>query len=231
MTRHQNHHTGTVEEAAVATAAALASRAAAPSRTGRSDGGDYSETQSPLNTPSPNDRTLSLSPANGMPAGVVPAMHRQASDYAYMGGINVPPHMRSEMPQQSPRASPALASQSYTSSVSNSRPTITSHPSAYGPPPILEPPASANHGQSGPGSANGSPHMAAMGWQSPSQQALPSPGAADNGYVYPEPQYGNTQNSMYYQNHNIRRPNSTEPDHYNPNQQRMGNEMWAPAVQ
>ncbi|KAF2621597.1 hypothetical protein BU25DRAFT_463554 [Macroventuria anomochaeta] len=231
LTRHQNHHTGTVEEAAAATAAALASRATAPSRTGRSDGGDYSETQSPLNTPSPNDRTLSLSPANGMPAGVVPAMHRQASDYAYMGGINVPPHMRSEMPQQSPRASPALTSQSYTSSVSNARPTITSHPSAYGPPPILEPPASANHNQSGTGSANGSPHMANMGWQSPSQQALPSPGAADNGYVYPEPQYGNTQNSMYYQNHNIRRPNSTEPDHYNPNQQRMGNEMWAPAVQ
>jgi hypothetical protein len=73
--------------------------------------------------------------------------------------------------------------------------------------------------------------MSAMGWQSPSQQALPSPGQADNGYVYPEPQYGNTQNSMYYQNHTIRRPNSTEPDHYNANPQRMGNDLWAPAVQ
>lgn len=231
LTRHQNHHTGTVEEAAAATAAALASRATAPSRTGRSDGGDYSETASPLNTPSPNDRTMSLSPANGMPAGVVPGMHRQASDYAYMGGMNVPPHMRNEMPQPSPRASPALTTQSYTSNVSGPRPAITSHPSAYGPPPILEPPASANHNQSGgTNSANGSPHMSTMGWQSPSQQAIPSPGAADNGYVYPEPQY-NSQNSMYYQNHNIRRPNSTEPDHYNPNQQRMGGEMWAPAVQ
>ncbi|EAT86008.2 hypothetical protein SNOG_06177 [Parastagonospora nodorum SN15] len=176
LTRHQNHHTGTVEEAAAATAAALASRAAAPSRTGRSDGGDYSENASPLNTPSPGDRTLSMSPANGMPAGVVPGMHRQATDYAYMGGMNVPPHMRSEMPQPSPRASPALTTQSYSS-------------------------------------------------------ALPSPGQADNGYVYPEPQYGNTQNSMYYQNHNIRRPNSTEPDHYNANPQRMGNDLWAPAVQ
>lgn len=166
-----------------------------------------------------------------MPAGVVPGMHRQATDYAYMGGMNVPPHMRNEMPQPSPRASPALTTQSYTSNVSSSRPAITSHPSAYGPPQILEPPASANHNQSGgTSSANGSPHMTAMGWQSPSQQAIPSPGAADNGYVYPEPQY-NSQNSMYYQNHNIRRPNSTEPDHYNPNQQRMGGEMWAPAVQ
>ena len=32
------------------------------------------------------------------------------------------------------------------------------------------------------------------------------------------------------QNHNLRRPNSTEPDHYNANPQRMGNDLWAPAV-
>ncbi|KAF2853313.1 hypothetical protein T440DRAFT_516017 [Plenodomus tracheiphilus IPT5] len=229
LTRHQNHHTGTVEEAAAATAAALASRATAPSRTGRSDGGDYSETASPLNTPSPNDRTLSLSPANGMGAGFVPGMHRQTSDFAYAGNMNVPPHMRNEMPQPSPRASPALTPQSYASSVSGSRPPITSHPSGgYGPPQILEPPTTANHNQSGTNSANGSPHMTAMGWQSPSQQALPSPGGADNGYVYPEPQY-QQQNSMYYQNPTLRRPTSTDPDHYNPNQQRMGNDMWVPA--
>jgi hypothetical protein len=36
---------------------------------------------------------------------------------------------------------------------------------------------------------------------------------------------------MYYQNSNIRRPNSTEPDHYNASQQRLPNEMWASAVQ
>lgn len=232
LTRHQNHHTGTIEDAAAATAAALASRASAPSRSARSDAEDYSETASPLNTPSPNDRPLSLSPAAGMPAGVVPGMHRQASDYAYMGNMNVPPHLRNEMPQPSPRASPALTSQSYTSTASNSRPAITSHPSGYGPPPILEPPASANHNQSGgTSSATGSPHMSAVGWQSPSQQALPSPGPGDSSYVYPEPQYGHPQQNMYYQNNNIRRPNSTEPDHYNPNQQRMTNEMWASAVQ
>jgi len=33
---------------------------------------------------------------------------------------------------------------------------------------------------------------------------------------------------MYYQSNNIRRPNSTEPDHYNANQNQQ---MWAPAVQ
>jgi hypothetical protein len=164
-----------------------------------------------------------------MSAGGMPGLHRQGSDYAYMGGMNVPPHMRHEMPQPSPRASPALTAQSYASN--SSRPAITSHPNAYGPPPILEPPTTANHNQSGgTTSANGSPHMSAMGWQSPGQQALPSPGAQDNGYVYPEPQY-QAQNGMYYQHNNIRRPNSTEPDHYNPNQREMGNGMWAPAVQ
>jgi uncharacterized C2H2 Zn-finger protein len=234
LTRHQNHHTGTVEEAAAATAAALASRATAPSRTGRSDADEFSETTSQMGTPSPNDRLNSLSPAAGMPAGVVPAMHRQTSDYAYMhGNMNVPPHLRNEMPQPSPRSSPSLTAQSYPPNVGAPRPAITSHPNGYGPPPTLEPPASANNNNQagGTSSANGSPHMAAMGWNSPGHQALPSPGAGENSYVYPDPHYGAPNNNMYYSNSNIRRPNSTEPDHYNPNQQRLANEMWAPAVQ
>ena len=51
-----------------------------------------------------------MSPAGGMSANVVPGMHRQNSDYAYMGNMNVPPHLRNEMPQPSPRASPSLTS-------------------------------------------------------------------------------------------------------------------------
>lgn len=185
-----------------------------------------------MGTPSPADRPLSLSPAAGLPAGVVPGMHRQNSDYAYMhGNMNVPPHLRNEMPQPSPRSSPSLTSQTYTPNVGAQRPTITSHPNGYGPPQILEPSVSANHNQSGgTTSANGSPHMTAMGWQSPAQQALPSPGTGEN-YVYPDPHYGGNNNNMYYGSSGIRRPNSTEPDHYNPNQQRLSNEMWAPAVQ
>jgi hypothetical protein len=74
--------------------------------------------------------------------------------------------------------------------------------------------------------------VSAMGWQSPSQQPLPSPGAGENSYVYPEPHYAQNQNNMYYQqSQQIRRPNSTEPDHYNPNQQRLGNDLWAAPVQ
>jgi hypothetical protein len=233
LTRHQNHHTGTVEEAAAATAAALASRQSAPSRSARSDADEYSETASPMGTPSPADRPLSLSPAAGMPANVVPGMHRQNSDYAYMGGMTVPPHIRNEMPQPSPRASPALTSQSYTSTVSTQRPAITSHPNGYGPPSILEPPTSTNHNQaSGTTSASGSPHMAAMGWQSPSQQAMPSPGSAENSYVYPQEQFNqNAQYMQHYQNNGIRRPESTGSEYHNNQQQRMGGELWAPAVQ
>ncbi|KAF2744615.1 hypothetical protein M011DRAFT_496134 [Sporormia fimetaria CBS 119925] len=232
LTRHQNHHTGTVEEAAAATAAALASRASAPSRTGRSDADEFSETTSQMGTPSPADRPLSLSPAAGMPAGVVPGMHRQNSDYAYMHpNMNVPPHIRQEMPQPSPRSSPSLTSQTYPPNIASQRPAITSHPN-YGPPPTMDPPASASHSQTGgTTSASGSPHMATMGWNSPAQQALPSPSAGDNNYVYPDPHYGGPTPNMYYGSSVNRRPNSTEPDHY-PNQQRLAAEgMWAPAVQ
>src|SRR3954464_11445121 len=50
LTRHQNHHTGTVEEAAAATAAALATRGGGSNRGGRqrSDGEQYSNNGSPI---------------------------------------------------------------------------------------------------------------------------------------------------------------------------------------
>jgi hypothetical protein len=226
LTRHQNHHTGTVEEAAAATAAALASRQnMANPRSTRSEADEYSETQSPMPTPSPNERPMSMSPAGGM--SVVPQMHRQTSDYNYMGAMNVPPHLRSEMPQQSPRSSPSL-SQSYSSGMSTAgRPSLTSHPSGYGPPSTLEPPANSNHGQQNSSTPSGSPHMANMGWQSPSAHALQSPGPGDN-FIYPEPNQYQSAGNMYYSN-NIRRPTSTEPTQYDHGQQRLSNDMWAAA--
>ncbi|KAI6929890.1 hypothetical protein KC341_g10581, partial [Hortaea werneckii] len=76
LTRHQNHHTGTIEESEAATAAALASRVSMG--TGRSRGSDdendYSaDGKSPL--PQHPDRPSSVSPAIGM-AGV-PQLQRQ----------------------------------------------------------------------------------------------------------------------------------------------------------
>lgn len=157
-----------------------------------------------------------MSPAGGMSA----MMHRSTSDfatYAAMGGM-VPPHLRPEMQQPSPRSSPALNSQPYPPTMHQPQPRapVTSHPTGYGPPQVLEPPTTTN-GQTG--SANGSPHMSAIGWQSPSQQGLPSPGPADS-YVYPDQtnNYGAPPQSMYYQS-NMPRPGSAEPnEHYNARQ-------------
>ncbi|KAI9714289.1 MAG: hypothetical protein M1820_000250 [Bogoriella megaspora] len=226
LTRHQNHHTGTVEEAAAATAAALASRAPTGHRSVHSDGDEYSDTKSPLPTPSPHGRPVSLSPSASMQG--ISTLHRQASDYAYMAGMNMPPHLRGEMQQPSPRSSPSVASQPYTSVPTNARPSLTSHPSGYGPPSVLEPAPTSNNGQQQQqqaGSANGSPHMANMGWQSPAQQGMASPNPGES-YVYPDPHYGQTPNMYYPPNSSVRRPQSSEPDPYQQTN-RLGNELWA----
>ncbi|KAK8215336.1 hypothetical protein M8818_001957 [Zalaria obscura] len=222
LTRHQNHHTGTIEESAAATAAALASRASMQTRGSRSDGEEYSDTKSPLPTPSPNDRPVSVSPAlNG-----VPHMQRQPSDYYIMNGMTMPPHMRSELQNHSPRsASPA--SQSYMSvNGSSGRPSLTSHPGSYPLPATLEPPT--HNGTSQNGSVNGSPHMAGSGWQSPATHQTMS-GAQQPDYAYPDPnmqQYVQNAQNLYYQNANMRRPGSTDPmDAYQA--QRPTQELWA----
>ncbi|KAF2434566.1 hypothetical protein EJ08DRAFT_582168 [Tothia fuscella] len=228
LTRHQNHHTGTVEEAAAATAAALANRARNINQHmmggARSEGDEYSESNSPMPTPSPHERHLSLSPAAQL--GAVAPMHRTNSDMGY--GMPIPGHLRGEL-QPSPRSSPSLTSQPYMSQapLQQQRSALTSHPNSYGPPQVLEPPTQTHSGQST--SVNGSPHMSAMGWQSPSHPGMASPNPGD-GYVYPDPpaQYAPHQQGMYYQNHpNLRRPQSSEPEHYDP-RQHQSQQMWAP---
>lgn len=219
MTRHQNHHTGTVEEAAAATAAALATRTGG-SRVGRgarSDGEQYSNNGSPMSTPSPGQRDLSLSPNTDL--APMANMHRYPSDNSYMNNTSIPVHLRGDYQmQQQPQPMPSTSA--YTNGM---RPT--SHPNAYGPPQILEPPTNPPS----TGSVTGSPHMGSVGWHSPSH--MPSPTTQANSYVYPDPDpYGNqaAMGHMYYhQNSNIRRPQSTEPDNYDA-KPRM-NEMWAAA--
>lgn len=205
LTRHQNHHTGTVEEAAAATAAALATRTGSNrgSRQ-RSDGEQYSNNESPMSTPSPGNRTMSaspnseLAPMNGMP--------RHPAEYSYMNNSSLPGHLRTDFHMQNQNQVPSTT----TAFTTGMRPT--SHPATgYGPPSILEPPATMEQRQ--PGSANGSPHMSAVGWQSPSHN-MPSP-SQSNAFVYPDPDPYNgaaMSQHMYYQNSNMRRPQSTEPD-------------------
>lgn len=196
LTRHQNHHSGTIEEAAAATAAALAASKAKSAGYSRSDGEHGSNHGSPM-TPSPAPRTMSLSPSMDMSTSN--AMSRHASDFQYMAQSGpLPPHLRV--------ASPASASAAgYTTNAM--RPT--SHPTGYGPPPTLEP--SLEQHQAASGSVAGSPRMAAVSWQSPSHVPSPSHNAAS--YVYPEPDtyhQSAAMGQMYYGAPQLRRPQSTD---------------------
>jgi hypothetical protein len=217
LTRHQNHHTGTVEEAAAATAAALATRGGSSRGGRRSDGESYSNNGSPLSTPSPGQRNLSASPNSELaPMGGIP---RHPGEYPYnMSNSSLPGHLRGDyhVANQPPPTTAAFSN--------GMRPT--SHPTGYGPPSILEPPANMEQRQ--PGSASGSPHMSNASWQSPSpHMASPPP----SNFTYPDPAdlYGAApmNQHLFYQNSNMRRPQSTEPDY--DIKPRMNNEMWTAA--
>ncbi len=141
-----NLHTGTVEEAAVATAAALAN---ARVNRARSDGGGYSNAASPTSTPSPAAQRH-------------PTASPQPSDFSFMDSSSLPGHMRGQFGMAQ---SHAMTTAPYASNV---RPT--SHPLNYGPPSVMEPSMKLeSHG----GSAGGSPHISS-GWQSPAHMPLPS---------------------------------------------------------
>ncbi|KAK2796570.1 hypothetical protein FQN50_009515 [Emmonsiellopsis sp. PD_5] len=210
LTRHQNHHTGTIEEAAAQTEASLRQN---KERIGRPSDGIYSEAGSMHSTPSPGQRN-SLSPGNELPPMHLP---RQMGDY-YMGNTSLPPHLRGDFQQASPRASPSAPSPTLStySSAPHTRPSLTSHPSGYGPPQPLEPPANSDPR---PNSVAGSPHITSMGWASPTLNSIGSPGSASaTEYAYPEPSappYSSGMPShMYFPNSTIRRPQSTEPENY-----------------
>lgn len=183
LTRHQNSHTGTVEESARQTAAALASRPASQIQRTQSESGGYSD-GSARNTPSPGDRTMSMSPAadmNGL---------QQQQFQGYMptpGSGGLPPHMRGDYnggmnsPRSSPgSASPALSGYAQTPTSAgphahgatqmHSRQPVTSHPN-FVPPQPMEPTS-----QSQERTPTGSPHISQSGWQSPS-----AAGYAQNG--------------------------------------------------
>ncbi|KAI0839754.1 hypothetical protein F5Y06DRAFT_286223 [Hypoxylon sp. FL0890] len=218
LTRHQNLHSGTVEEAAQATAQALATAQAGrlAGRTAHSDGDPTSTHGSPLNTPSPGQRQLSISPS----AELAAANAMRGSDYSYVSNGSLPVHLRTDMQSQSPTSAPA-----YTTGM---RPT--SHPTTYPPPPTLEP--SVESHQSGTGSTGGSPHMGSVGWQSPSHMASPTHSNSGNSYVYPDPDQpflgSNNMGQMYYNaGAQIRRPTSTEPGSATYHEVKSRNELWA----
>ena len=219
LTRHQNHHTGTIEESEAATAAALATRVslANPRTKGEDEENEFpSEGKSPMQQP---DRPPSVSPANGLNG--VPSLQRGSSDFylnAINGGMQVPPHIRNDL-QPSPRShSPAQ----YPMPGNNQqhRPSLNSNPSSgYNPPTILEP--TPNNGQQVSNGGNNSPHLAGtLGWQSPHNGIN---GNQQGEFPYAD---GNTgYPGLYYQQAGVPRPHSTGPiDYHN---QLRGQEMWA----
>ena len=137
------------------------------------------------------------------------------------GGI--PPHIRGDFQQGSPRSSPGASSPSLSNYNSHPRPSMTSHPNNFGPPQPLEPPANNDHR---PPSVTGSPHMTSMGWASP-------PPGSPHEYGYPESNTANFASSMpphmYFPNSTIRRPGSTEPENYEL-KPRIGPDGWPTAI-
>jgi hypothetical protein len=232
LTRHQNHHTGTIEEAARATAAALATRgvtnrqkrfdeedaeteAALTRAQGLNQGQQVMGQGSPHSTPSPAQRNLSMSPS---------AELASINSLQYLSNASLPVHLRGDVQATSPAST--------TSSAYNStgvRPT--SHPTGYGPPQPLEP--SVEH-STGPGSAGGSPHLGSVGWQSPSHVASPTHSTSGNGYVYPDPEgypaAATPMGQLFYNSAaTIRRPGSAEPNPDSYDVKSRPGELWAGA--
>ena len=216
-----------MEEAAAATAAALANRTPTLAQQTSSDGGVYSDTPSGTTTPSPGQRNESLSPSNEMPR-MRPGLNRQSSELSYISGP-IPHHLRHDLQPQSLRSSPSIGSPPLSApfgpgpstSANPQRPSLTSHPAMYGPPPVLEPPAQQDSRHSG--SSGSSPHLSSVGWQSP----IPGMGSPSrDSFTYPEPPYAQSAAHLYYPNSNLRRPQSTEPDHYETKPRLVSGEVW-----
>ena len=171
------------------------------SRPPRSDGfsatgSEHGGNGSPLSTPSPGQRTMSLSPASELAA-----INQQMQQHPFSLPTNssLPVHLRNDHMGSpvSTTSSVGLGSTSSSTGVvsgngsggsgtgsgsvnggggnggyANMRPT--SHPTGYGPPPSTLEPSIEPTGSGGPGSVGGSsPHMGSLsGWQSPSSHHL-----------------------------------------------------------
>jgi hypothetical protein len=219
LTRHQNHHVGTVEDSARARAEALAqgasaAAAAAARNKSRSSSEQASNHESPLTTPSPAQGAMSMSPSADL---------ANMNSMQYLANNSLPPHLRGDVHVGSP--SPT-ASTGYNNGM---RPT--SHPTGYAPPQTMEP--SIEH-QQGPGSVAGSPHVASVGWPSPGPVGSPTQSPNGNGYTYPDPsdvyQSGTPIAQMFYNSAPAtRRPGSAEPG--NPAYDAKGRqaELWTNA--
>jgi len=173
----------------------------------RSEGEHTSNHGSPLSTPPPALRAMSMSPA-AVAADM--SMSNSMQQHQYMNNSALRSHLR-DIHVASPTSTTSSA-------YNNVRPT--SHPTGYGPPTTLEPNIESHQG---PGSVSGSPHLSSAGWQSPSHVPSPQSGS----YVYPEPDTYSAQ--LFYQNTGqVRRTGSAEPGSTTYDKPRQS-ELWAGA--
>lgn len=207
LTRHQNHHTGSIRDAEIATAAALAARPniRPVGRPPRSPTNGLDSGTSSLNsTPSPSLRSVSLSPATSdLPYG-------RPNFMSYPPNITSHPHPTAlhtrDLQPLTPGPTPTTTPTAPSMVQGISRPP-TSNPSYTHmslPPLGLQPSPMPRHddqrsgspypGGSHPGSphlsamgspqmSRGSPHLSSMGYHSPSYPANPN----DEAFFYPPP--------------------------------------------
>lgn len=144
-------------------------------------------------------------------------MHRQSQDFGYISQTQIlPPHVRNDY--SVPMRQNSLPQNPFPTRYPNApqRPSITSNPVSYGPPQPLEPPTNDTT------SSGNSPHMSAMAWASPSNNAgLPSPGGLDFGNYS---DLGGQQN--FFANNLMRRPQSTEPQDWSLRSSRYSNDSF-----
>ncbi|KAL2113567.1 hypothetical protein VUR80DRAFT_3494 [Thermomyces stellatus] len=191
LTRHKNQHVGTIEEAAAATAAALASRMNGTKAGVKSESDHLSGHGSPVTTPSPSQTNVTMSPSSQLESS---AMDRQPRDFQqYVANSSLPAHLRNDLQMGSPTSSSAGGFNN------GARPT--SHPTSY-PPPILEPNTDTFFGTP-------------FGGLSPSRSGSPSQNGGSTPFMYPDPDQTSpgSMNQLYYtQPPQGRRPQSAEPN-------------------
>lgn len=235
LTRHQNHHTGTIEGAAAATAAALAARPnlPRPGRPPRSSSAHVINRQSdsqPSSThtsPSPQQRRASLSPASDLPTPF-------RNSYMFMNGFTSHPVLLGELqpltPRPTPTTTPAIPSVIVPLRVQppTSNPSVSSNYMAALPP-ILEPQARPDMPRpdsphfSGSPHSPGSPHISPLvsrgsphlsGYHSPTYPA--STISDDQTFFFPAQhpsanfQPGSPQAGIHYANPHLRRQHSND---------------------
>jgi len=209
LTRHQNHHTGTLSESEAAAAAALASRPTMPKpgrppRSPRSRQSTRPASEgyiSQSDTPSPLSRPASMSPAGMSPAGELPLPIHSASGWPPMlwQGRSVTSHpaplheLQPLTPRVTPSSTPSMPSVIVPQGQYRSAPHA-SHPSHQPPlPPLPEgfdphsPIDGRRQGTVSPHlSRSMSPHGLSPGWHSP-HYAAPTSQQSDQDYFYPPP--------------------------------------------